>query len=398
MRKVAWIVVVVTLTAAAIGGTLVASRRGGDAVVNATLAFTIVAALASLLAVAVTAFGNRANARHQGKLAEQQHLMAGDIRRLAELTESSLEEARAQRPDPLVLFLASQRDDHEERVPTEQAVLQRTRLLREIDVEAIVARERERALSTIPTPKPTPLQKTVGGAAYAEIERMAETMRKASMLGRIGPITDEERQTFADRVDRYAHELREWLSEYENWRAETTLIFVTHLRFENRGRVPAHDARVQLRFPDTFESVDEYPELDDPPDRPRFTRGGLSALTGLLNSTLTIPPGYSPRLLDPSFRSNVSPPNYRRGSLLVELTVDKLLHGVAEDTNEPVMLRVDADGEYEVPWEIHAENLGEPSTGTLRLSIETQVLEGPPIETLDDLLSKAPIADDTATD
>jgi hypothetical protein len=42
----------------------------------------------------------------------------------------------------------------------------------------------------------------------------------------------------------------------------------------NRGRVPARDVRVHLRFPDEFQAVEEYAELDDHPrDRVSSARG-----------------------------------------------------------------------------------------------------------------------------
>src|SRR5690606_16017156 len=100
--------------------------------------------------------------------------------------------------------------------------------------------------------------------------------------------------------------------------------------------------------------------ISRPPKRPVFTKrnpfdsygtnivGPISSFTDSM--TFPYPPG------------NVSPPRYRRGSLIVELEIDRLLHGIAEDTAESVIVQVPPeDGEYRVPWEIHAENLSEPA-------------------------------------
>ena len=173
------------LAGAVLLATVLSVREGTETVVNVTLAFTIVAALGALLGAFITLFGNRVSDRRQREFAAEQREMAGDIRRLAELTESSIEEARAQRPEPVVHFLVGK-----ERTPADAAVLERKRLVRELDVEAIVAREREAALATLPRPKaePKPGQSLVPGAAFGEILRNAE--RIASLMGG-RPITEQ---------------------------------------------------------------------------------------------------------------------------------------------------------------------------------------------------------------
>jgi hypothetical protein len=53
------------------------------------------------------------------------------------------------------------------------------------------------------------------------------------------------------------------------------------------------------------------------------------------------------------------------------------------------MLRVEEDGEYTIPWEVHAENLAEPTKGELTLKIITEVQKGASITSLDELLATA---------
>jgi hypothetical protein len=378
---VIWTVTALLIVGAAVGATFIAASVGGNAVVNMTLAFGVMATLAALLATAVTAHGNRQAARHQEELAEQQREMAEDIRRLAELTESSLEEARAQRPEPFVFFLAGA-----ERTPTERAVLERKRLVRELDIDAIVAAERQRALAAMPQPANSARDQVVGGVSLGQIQRIAE-MGLFAMGG--GPYTEEERGAFQQRVDEYAGHLRDWLTAYETYQREVNLIFRSDLRFENRGRVPAADVRVQLRFRDVFQAVEEYPELEKRPDRPRPPVRGLAALAGLAAPDFRIPHTSRYPLVTPPIRGNVSAPRYRKGSLLVEYEIDKLLHGVPEETDEPIMLRIEEDGRYEIPWEVHAENLAEPATGTLVLEVVTEKVEGAEITRLEKLTARA---------
>ena len=71
---------------------------------------------------------------------------------------------------------------------------------------------------------------------------------------------------------------------------------------------------------------------------------------------------------------------------MVEYGIDKLLHGIPQDSFEPFGLWIETDGEYTVPWEVHAENLEEPATGSLELEVMTITEEGSPIVSLQELL------------
>jgi hypothetical protein len=359
--------------------TLVSARRGTHTVVDLTLAFTILAALAATIGSLITWLGNRASDRHQHELAQNQAQMAEDIRLLAELTESSLEEARAQRPLPVVHFLLGNEGE-----TADGAVITRKRSERTIDVERIVARGREAALASIPAPKPEK-RKDQMPQAFSILSQVSEMGTLGSLLGGKGPVTKEERAKFKEAVDSYERSLRDWLVEYENWRALKATVLTCRLQFENVGRVPARGARVQLHFPDSFEGLESYPELEVPPDRPKFKR--YSPLDALSVPAPAVPRIDLERLAPGLSRSNVSGPRFKRGSLLVEFKIEKLLHGVPEETDTALILRA-SDGDYEVPWEIHAENLPEVARGTLRLRLETEVESGPPINSLDEIVAR----------
>jgi hypothetical protein len=131
--------------------------------------------------------------------------------------------------------------------------------------------------------------------------------------------------------------------------------------------------------------VKEIRELQDPPPMPRFKRRNwLDAIGPLPPHLLSYP--TVPSIPHLGGRSNVSPPRYRQGSTIVEYEVQKLRHGLPERTKEPFALKVGADGEYSIPWKIHAENLPEPTGGELVLRVETEADDGPPITGLDELL------------
>lgn len=330
-----------------------------------TLALTFAAAFGAAVGAVAAGLGNRSSER-----------MARDVRRLAELTETSIEEARAQRPDPSVLFVADESGS-----PTRSILIERKRLLRDFDVEAIVTAERERALATIPEPKPES-HKSPWLAGTSEIARLAEQFSAA--YAPTGPATNEERASFTEEVDGYVEELQQWLAEYAEWRRQTELMVVLPLRFENRGRVPARDLRVQLTFPDAFEPIERRPSVSEPPEAPTFRR--RSPRTDFLGSYGRLTTPVSRLDLSHFQHGNVSPPRYRKGSVIVEIEIDKLLHRIPDDNaDDPIKLLVERDGHDSVTWEIYAENVAEPTTGELMVRIETDAEEGPPIMSLGDL-------------
>ncbi len=96
-------------------------------------------------------------------------------------------------------------------------------------------------------------------------------------------------------AEAYAEALRTWFGEYKQWRAAKHELIRLRLRFENLGRVPTYDARVDVHFPTPFdEPPEESPMLLPPPERLEFTRHriGLPNL-GLFTS------GLSPTVLSP---------------------------------------------------------------------------------------------------
>lgn len=370
-----WLAVVLVLAATVLVAAVASGRVDDQAELGVFLAG--VAAATGVGSMLITAIGNATNAKHLAELAEQQEQAASDIRRLAELTESSLEEARAQRPEPVVEFIYGK-----ERASAPSIVVTRRRFARTLDVEKIVATERQAVLATLPPPEASELE---GEMRKLERKGLGSVLAAALAGFDTGPITHEERQAFNQRADEYERKLRSWLRSYETYRHETDPVFPLALRFENRGRVPARGVRVVLRFPDGFEHADrdERPIFDDPPARPRFARRRRK-LAGLDVSRALTMPDYSRMLRDPVIpvKRNVSAPRYRKGSLIVELDIETLRHGIPEDLENIIWLKIEEDGEFTIPWEMHAENLAEPAHGELGLQIVTELEEWPAITSL----------------
>jgi hypothetical protein len=354
------------LVLAVAGGlSYLAGGRGSGVVADSTLLFTIIAACGGIASVALTLSGNATAVKQQKDLAEQQATIAKDLRLLAELTESSLEEARAQKPEPTVQFL----------VPgdaaTTEALWQRQSDVREISIKSVLAQEQERAMATLPDQPGAEVAEGLFGSSGLAILRS-------------GIVTSKERNDFKNSVADYLARLEKWLALYGAWREQRALTMRATFQFGNTGRTPAYGARVRLQFPDGFEGVDELPQVSPPPVPPRFTKLGFPDFRiPSLDSLYAVPNLNS---IQDVHRPNVSGPSYRKGSCVVEFSIDKLRHRLPEVTDHPAILRIEADGTYTIPWEVHAENMAEPARGTLTLQVATELMKGPPIISMDELV------------
>ena len=367
-RGLVWLIVLLLILAVAGATADLVAGVGSNAVSDATLGFTVIAALGALAGAALILAGNAANVA-------QQRALAADVKRLAELTESSLDEARAQKPEPSVQFRLKDGLASEVRWP-------RQRDTRSIDIDSIIESERKRTLATLPTPKNNP--------QVAEIERLLGSATLA-MMG-AGPVTAQERADFQARVDEYVSGLKKWLNDYATWREQVGLVFTGNWQFDNRGRVPARDIHAYLDFPSEFVAVEEFPQLSNVPERPVFKRRtwqdifSVPAFSGFYPA---IPLGANSIV----GRPNVRGPRYRKESQSkesqrVEYTIDKLIHGLSELSDDPVLFRIEKDGTYRVSWEIHAENLPEPTRGDLTVQVDTEVRDHPPVTALDQILAE----------
>lgn len=358
-----WLIVLLLILATAGATAYFVAGAGSNAVSDATLGFTVIAALGALAGAALILAGNAANVA-------QQRALAADVKRLAELTESSLDEARAQKPEPSVQFRLKDSLASEVRWPRQHDI-------RSIDIDSIIESEREQTLATLPTPKRNP--------QVAEIERLLGS----AMLGMMGagPLTEKERADFQVQVDVYIAELKKWLNDYATWREQVGLVFSGSLQFDNRGRVPARDIHAYLDFPSEFVPVEEFPQLSKVPVRPVFKRRTLQDMFSVPAFSGFYPAiGLAANSI--AGRPNVRGPRYRKESRRVEYTIDKLIHGLSEPSDDPVLFRIENDGTYRVSWEIHAENLPEPTRGDLTVHVDTEVRDHPPVTALDQILAE----------
>ena len=244
---------------------------------------------------------------------------------------------------------------------------------RALQLDQILESARIDALASVPPPASTP-----ASGMTRDLMNLAGFRR----------VTDDDRAEFHTEVERYLGLLRTSVQVYDNWRRNRHRFASISLRFANTGRVPADDVRITLDFPSSFVCLDEKPALDVRlPEPPRFKRRSLfPGLDYLSSVNATVPfvgglPPMGPNLPPPNLRGpwvTASPPRY---------SIGKLLHGVPIDPNEPVFLRIDADGTYEIHWSMTAGNVPDAIQGTLHLKVTTEELTQPRIDSLDGLVN-----------
>jgi hypothetical protein len=299
-------------------------------------------------------------------------LLDGQIGRnlseLAEMQRLALEGADGRKPDPRAFLLIH----GDEGVQSARIERQRPRRL---DIEETVAHERTLALRTLPPTKGEAVDRAIGSL---KIHREP---------------SEANRNHFRQKVESYAANLREALEEYDAYRKERALLVSGRFRFENHGCRPARGVSFVARFPDPFESISEWPAPPVIPTRPLFHRDRtrLAAQLGG-DPRLAVADDASTATRGPILprSGNVSRPQYRQGSAIVEVGIERLQHSQPTDMDEEArwILRLPTPGEYQIPWEIHSEELEEPARGELRLEV-VELIDYTPIRSVKELLSDA---------
>ena len=260
---------------------------------------------------------------------------SSDVRKLAELTQSSLEEARAQVPDPWVRFLV-------DRSPVPGIILRGT-WFNALDKARIVEHELARHTALVQKPK---ARDPIAGLLSLGLPNIPQ-------------------QTPEDGIKDYGEALADWLDDCERYEQEIQYLVWGHVIFGNDGRVPARGLRAQLAFPNDWEWLEEFPQKPPaPPDPPLRRRRsgfpGLSDYSYLRNANF---------IVSPHTRPNVRGPR-DEGDGVVEYSIDRLLHGLPDEAEDPFILRSPGTGDFTVRWTIHAENLSQPKAGELKVRIE----------------------------
>jgi len=247
--------------------------------------------------------------------------------------------------------------------------------LRPINASAIVEAEKQAALASVPAP---PKPSGTPAAMFAA----------AATAGLLGPTADQ-RTAFLAKVERHLAAVNRYLHEYSvRRRVLAPQVEQLELQLANGGGADAENARVRLRFPgDAFaENPDDEAELPEPDEGPRW---GDDSFPNLLRPSLprvVLGPSHLRRAETP--RGGLGGPTYSwagTGEFLVEYSTGHLSIGMEDRSSHPIQLQVLQPGRYEVPWQVFASGLSEPSSGVLQLEVREPEVGGPEVTNLADL-------------
>lgn len=240
--------------------------------------------------------------------------------------------------------------------------------VRPIDEDSVVG-ERERSCRNEMPRQPRakfPPGHVLGGATVESVAEQTEHMHRM-----MGWPTDETLREHLDRVTKYGSELREWIEEFEEARAECLRAFNLGLRIYEQGHAATDHVDLILRFPEGFELEGELPEVDEPPEAPSFSSGivfpGFSSAHAAAVSSAAnrIVHGFKPQQRtddEPRYSLEEGRPR-----------VDYSLGHVNQSHYRPVpafTLKAPKEpGTYEVAWELTADALPKAISGSLILEI-----------------------------
>jgi hypothetical protein len=310
----------------------------------------IVAAGAGVVGVLIATFAiyqnHRANkdaAQRDEKMTKTLGGMAVDIDRLAAITEDTASRA----PLPTLAFLIDQEPSPD--------IGFKLKVPKHVDTESVLSAALHYAQESRPVILP--------GRHWAGI---------------LEEPTQGEVERYDAKVSRYMERLPAKLVELDEWEREMASLIVVHLRLGNDGAVPLEDGRVVLRIPDGLlhrEGVPASPEL---PELPVFQSRYLSFAS------------FTPTTFDHLYPDSDSPWQLSSGFQLktrdiVEWEAGDVQHGGHLDS-APLVLAAERSGEFTLEWRVHADNLGQPQTGTLRVVVAPADATPPQmLTTLDDV-------------
>lgn len=299
--------------------------------------------------------------------------MDDKVERLAVVIEALASETQARRPQLTVRFATS--DGASPSVVAVKAAVPK------VDVEAILANEREAALASL-----LPISDTKPSAAGAGLFALTGIAGLGS--GRFLPVTQKDHDNYQAEVEIYLRAVGKCVKGWLAYLEQRQHLLVMRAQMDNDGGAPAEQARLRLHFPDPCARVGDLATRPERPSRPKFERRELSRL-GLGGREL-----LSLKALGLGERAPINPislrkrsgPFYEDGSLNVRFEYDAIPHHDPLRT-ENFIVGVPESGVFVVEWTLGAANLARPATGVLHLEVQHEQPAPEPIVTLAELLN-----------
>lgn len=258
---------------------------------------------------------------------------------------------------------------------TRDPVVGRQLLVRPVDVEAIVAAAREKALSSMPAPR---APRGRAGSPFAPVPAV-------QLHALVHGMTEEDLRKFEAEVDEFEGKLRRWLEIYVAHRTEHLREFYGSVRVEEMGSAPADHLRLRLRWPEGFDLATAQEPLPEPPRVPRYSRlSGLSLDTGApLLGPISRERLSGLQSISAGRQRNAPRYSHEGGEPVITFDLGRLNQSDRIETPR-FELRSAPPGRYAFRWEVTAEGLRRPATGSIEIEV-AEAKEGAPIRTLDEV-------------
>jgi len=254
--------------------------------------------------------------------------------------------------------------------------------------------------SGIPQPWPFELEAVVAN----EVARVREDADNRDRLARSpGPFAlyhasalairpsaethDRARETFDEKIETYAGELHQWLTDYRAAADARTRTFELCLGVTSARRgAYAEDASLVIQLPEGVEVVEDWPTLAPPPEppvhippRPRDP----SEIARPSYGDLGVRPRarIAPSIAVPDVSLWRTHPDGRR----VERALGNIHHDATVEFDEPLPLRVPGPGRHTLAWTLRTKNGRRHRSGRLELIVPGNV-ERPPFKRLKGIL------------
>jgi len=206
-------------------------------------------------------------------------------------------------------------------------------------------------------------------ATTSSVNKMATLM--ASLIG-FRP-TAEQLERYGEQVSEYLGEYRSYLERKSSYDHRVCRSRQIQLAVDNKGNAPANSVVVRWFFPEEVEVTEASESREEPqePEKPRAIwdfGSGLRDISSLL--------GTYPGLRDIELGGtelNVTGPMIETGKTTrVTYEIRKVMHNLPERSLDPLVLVFPperSDRVYDIPYEIHCDELPEPERGALKINV-----------------------------
>jgi hypothetical protein len=182
---------------------------------------------------------------------------------------------------------------------------------------------------------------------------------------------EKAKADFAETVEQYEAELRDWLASYQDAARRRADTFSVTLRLDNVfSGAHARGVTVHVALAGTVERVFELPEIDVPPTQPRYVRPRPRRVdAGWFRPVRALAPPIEALYRRRQVSLPPDPWKTVDSSRGIEVEAGDVQAGRVITLGTRLLFRVDGPGRHDLNWTVFSESLPHPKTGTIVLDL-----------------------------